>query len=129
MISSLFGGDKKQVAELIAAARTGDIVKVKHLLSKGADINAPEPDSGDTPLLAAIDKGQWATAEYLLKQCADFTIEDKNGNSPLYLAVSRGDSALSMVNLLLEKGAPMELGPKNGENEGSTPLHLSIIHI
>jgi ankyrin repeat protein len=125
MISSLFGGDKKQVAELIAAARTGDIVKVKHLLSKGADINAPEPDSGDTPLLAAIDKGQWATAEYLLKQCADFTIEDKNGNSPLYLAVSRGDSALSMVNLLLEKGAPMELGPKNGENEGSTPLHIA----
>jgi ankyrin repeat protein len=37
---------------------------------------------------------------------------DKNGNSPLYLAVSRGDSALAMVSLLLEAGAQVELGPK-----------------
>jgi ankyrin repeat protein len=125
MISSFFGGDKRQVAELIAAARTGDIEKVKLLLSQGANINAPEPDSGDTPLLAAIDKGQWATAEYLLKQRADLTMEDKNGNSPLYLAVSQGDSALTIVNLLLGEGVPLELGPKNGENEGSTPLHIA----
>lgn len=125
MIFGLFGGDKKRVAEMIAAARTGDTEKVKQLLSKGADINAPEPESGDTPLLAAIDKGQWATAEYLLKQRPDLSLEDKNGNSPLYLAVSRGDSALAMVNLLLEAGAPVELGPKHGDNAGATPLHIA----
>ncbi len=112
MIFGLFGGDKKRVAEMIAAARAGDTEKVKQLLSKDADINAPEPESGDTPLLAAIDKGQWATAEYLLKQRPDLSLEDKNGNSPLYLAVSRGDSALAMVNLLLEAGAQVDLGPK-----------------
>ncbi|MEI6025082.1 MAG: ankyrin repeat domain-containing protein [Betaproteobacteria bacterium] len=125
MIFGLFGGDKKRVAEMIAAARAGDTEKVKQLLSKGADINAPEPESGDTPLLAAIDKGQWATAEYLLKQRPDLNLEDKNGNSPLYLAVSRGDSALAMVNLLLEAGAPVELGPKHGDNAGATPLHIA----
>jgi ankyrin repeat protein len=125
MIFGLFGGDKKRVAEMIAAARTGDTEKVKQLLSKGADINAPEPESGDTPLLAAIDKGQWETAEYLLKQRPDLSLEDKNGNSPLYLAVSRGDSALAMVNLLLEAGAPVELGPKHGDNAGATPLHIA----
>lgn len=125
MIFGLFGGDKKRVAEMIAAARAGDTEKVKQLLSKGADINAPEPESGDTPLLAAIDKGQWATAEYLLKQRPDLNLEDKNGNSPLYLAVSRGDSALAMVNLLLEAGAPVELGPKRGDNAGATPLHIA----
>ena len=125
MIFGLFGGDKKRVAEMITAARTGDTEKVKQLLSKGADINAPEPESGDTPLLAAIDKGQWATAEYLLKQRPDLSLEDKNGNSPLYLAVSRGDSALAMVNLLLEAGAPVELGPKHGDNAGATPLHIA----
>ncbi len=125
MIFGLFGGDKKRVAEMIAAARTGDTEKVKQLLSKGADINAPEPESGDTPLLAAVDKGQWATAEYLLKQRPDLSLEDKNGNSPLYLAVSRGDSALAMVNMLLEAGAPVELGPKHGDNAGATPLHIA----
>lgn len=125
MVFGLFGGDKKRVAEMIAAARTGDTEKVKQLMSKGADINAPEPESGDTPLLAAIDKGQWATAEYLLKQRPDLGLEDKNGNSPLYLAVSCGDSALAMVNLLLEAGAQVDLGPKQGDNAGATPLHIA----
>ncbi len=41
MFSCLFGGEKKRVAEMIVAARTGDTAKVKQLLSKGADINAP----------------------------------------------------------------------------------------
>lgn len=125
MIFSLFGGDKKRITDLIGAARTGDIEKLKQLLSKGMDINASEPETGDTPLLAAIEKGQWATAEYLLKQRPDLSLEDKNGNSPLYLAVSHGDSALAMVNLLLEAGAPVELGPKHGDNLGATPLHIA----
>jgi ankyrin repeat protein len=124
MIFSLFGGEKKRIAELIAAARVGDTEKVKQLLSKGVDINASEPESGDTALLAAIDKGQWATAEYLLTQRPDLTCEDKNGNSPLYLAVSRGDSAIGMVKRLLEAGAPVDLGPKVGDNAGATPVHI-----
>jgi ankyrin repeat protein len=125
MFFGLFGGEKKRVAEMIAAARSGDTEKIKQLLSKGADINAPEPESGDTPLLAAIDKRQWAAAEHLLKQGPDLSLVDKNGNSPLYLAVSRGDSALAMVNLLLEAGAPVDLGLTHGDNAGATPLHIA----
>ena len=125
MIFGLFGGDKKRVAEMIAAARGGDIAKIQQLLAKGADINAPEPDSGDTPILAAIDKGQWSAAEFLLKQRPDLSQQDKNGNSPLYLAVSRGDSALPMVNLLLQAGANTELAPSQGDNAGATPVHIA----
>jgi ankyrin repeat protein len=124
MIFGLFGGEKKRVAELIAAARSGDIHKVKQLLAMGVDINACEMESGDTPLLAAIDKGQWAIAEHLLTQKPDLKLEDLNGNSALYLAVSRGDSALEIVRLLLNAGAPVELGPKTGNNAGATPLHI-----
>lgn len=124
MIFGLFGGEKKRIAEMVAAARAGDTEKVKQLLAKGVDINASEPESGDTALLAAIDKGQWATAEYLLTQRPDLTREDNNGNSPLYLAVSRGDSAVAMVKRLLDAGAPGELGPKTGDNAGATPLHI-----
>jgi hypothetical protein len=83
MIFGLFGGHKKRVTELIAAARSGDTEKIAHLLSKGADINAPEPESGDTPRLAAIDMSQWAAAELLLKNHPDISLQDKNGNSPI----------------------------------------------
>jgi ankyrin repeat protein len=124
MIFGLFGGDKKRAAEMIATARAGDTEKVNQLLAKGADINAPEPESGDTPLLAAIDKGPWATAEYLLTQRPDLTHEDNNGNSPLYLTVSRGDSAVGMVKRLLDAGAPVDLWPTTGENAGVTSLHV-----
>ncbi len=124
MIFGLFGGEKKRITEMVAAARAGDTEKVKQLLAKGVDINASEPESGDTALLAAIDKGQWATAEYLLTQRPNLTREDNNGNSPLYLAVSRGDSAVAMVKRLLDAGAPVELGPKTGDNAGATPLHI-----
>lgn len=125
MIFGLFGGDKKRVSEMMAAARHGETEKIKQLLSKGTDINAPEPESGDTALLAAIDKDQWATAEFLLTQHPNLSLQDKNGNSPLYLAVSKGDSALAMVNLLLEAGADADLGPSQGDNAGGTPLHIA----
>jgi len=125
MIFGLFGGEKKRVADMIAAARAGETEKIKRLLAKGADINAPEPESGDTPLLAAIDNDQWAAAELLLKQKPDLNLEDKNGNSPLYLVVSKGDSALLMVNLLLEAGAKADHGPSKGGNAGATPLHIA----
>ena len=125
MIFGMFGGEKKRVAELISAARTGDAAKLQALLEKGVDINAQEPESGDTALLAAIDKGQWAAAEFLLKQWPDLALEDANGQSPLYLSVSRGDPALPMVNLLLKAGALVDLGPKQGDNAGATPLHLA----
>lgn len=124
MIFGLFGGEKKRISETVAAARAGDTEKVKQFLSKGVDINASEQETGDTPLLAALDKGQWTTAEYLLTQKPDLTLEDNNGNSPLYLTVSRGDSAVEMVKQLLDAGAPVELGPKTSNNAGATPLHI-----
>lgn len=125
MIFGLFQGNKKSGVELVQAARAGDTGKVEQLLSKGADINAAEPDLGDTPLLAAIDKGQWATAEFLLKYRPDLRLEDQYGNSPLFLAVTHGDSSLQLVNQLLESGAPVELGPMQGDNAGATPLYVA----
>jgi ankyrin repeat protein len=124
MIFGLFGGKKKQSAKLVDAAREGDIKEIAKLLSEGADINFQEPESGDTALLAAIDKDQFSAAEFLLKHQPDLSLEDKNANSPLYLTVTRGDSAVAMVKLLLDAGAPVDLGPKTGNQAGATPLHI-----
>jgi ankyrin repeat protein len=125
MIFGLFGGDKKRVAELISAARSGDIAKIEQLLSKGVDINAPEPESGDTPILAAIDNSQWAAVELLLKHHPDLDLQDKKGISPLYFVVSQGDSSLPRVKQLLEAGASPDVGPSHGDNTGATPLHIA----
>lgn len=125
MAFGFFGGDKKRVAEMISAARTGDTEKIKQLLSKGVDVNVQEPESGDTPILAAIDNDQWPTAELLLQHRPDLSLEDDKGNSPLFLAVSRGDSALAMVNLLLASGANPDQGPSQGTHTGATPLHIA----
>lgn len=125
MFSGLLGGDKKRVAQMIAAARVGDTQKITQLLSAGADINAPELESGDTPLLAAIDHRQWTAAAMLLTHAPALDSEDKNGNTPLYLAVSNGDAGLEIVNLLLEAGAQIDLGPSRGKNAGVSPLHIA----
>lgn len=125
MIFGLFGGEKKRVAELIAAARTGDTEKIKQLLAKGTDINGSEPESGDTPLIAAIDKNQWITAELLLSHKPSLTAEDKNGNSALYLAACKGDQALQILTQLLDTGAPVDLGPSHGGSAGATPLFVA----
>jgi len=125
MIFGLFGGDKKRVAEMIAAAGSGDTAKIEQLLSKGADINAPEPDSGSTPIIEAIGGSQWATVELLLKHKPDLSLQDKNGTTPLFLAVSKGDSAMPIVNKLLDAGAAPDLGPSHGTNAGVTPLHIA----
>lgn len=55
MFFGLFGGNKKRTRDLIAAVNSGDAGKRGQLLSQGADINAFDPASGDTALIAAVD--------------------------------------------------------------------------
>jgi hypothetical protein len=45
MISGLFGADKIRVTEMIASTRSGYTGKIMQFLAKGANINAPEPDT------------------------------------------------------------------------------------
>ena len=50
--------------ELIQASRTGDEARVSTLISKGADINAVDPE-GWTPYLAASAEGNWRVMKLL----------------------------------------------------------------
>ena len=121
MILNLFGSEKKRIAEMVAAARAGDLDKVKAFLSKGTDINGSDPQSGDTALMAAIGENQRATIDYLLTQKADLTKEDPNGIFALMAAaVSRRDPEL--VGLLLAAGAPVDQTPARGITRASRRL-------
>lgn len=122
MFFGLFGGNKKRTRDQIAAANSGDTGKLGQLLSQGADVNASDPASGDTALIAAVVSGQTAVVEYLLKHRPNLDIKDNNGQTALYFAAAKGDADLPIVDLLLKAGANSRLGPTEGENAGATPL-------
>ena len=125
MFFGFFGGDKKRAAELIAATKLGDKEKVRQLLAKGTDVNAFDPASGDTALIAAVDSGQAAIVEFLLDHRPNLDIKDNNGQTALYVAAAKGDAALPILAVLLKAGANSRLGPTEGQNVGATPLHLA----
>ena len=125
MFFGLFGGNKKRARDLIAAANSGDTGKLGQLLSQGADVNASDPESGDTALIAAVVTGQMAVVEFLLDHRPNLDIKDNNGQTALYVAAAKGDAALPILAVLLKTGANPRLGPTEGQNAGATPLHLA----
>jgi len=66
LLSACAGGkvQGKRNMELIQASRQGNMGQVVTLISKGADINAIDPD-GWTPYLAASAEGNWQIMKVL----------------------------------------------------------------
>ncbi|MGI9393769.1 MAG: ankyrin repeat domain-containing protein [Boseongicola sp.] len=103
-----------QPADLMLAAREGDLAKVIALLSSGAE---PDPKGIATPLYFAAQGGHLEMAEALLEHGADPNAQSKWGTA-LHIAARRGH--LDVAELLLRQGAnPNETG---GEF-GFVPLH------
>ncbi len=75
---------------------------------------------GETPLMAAIESGNYKTAVKLIEKGADISIRDRSGNDALRYAVYRGN--IDMIKSLLGMGA--DINSKN--NSESTPLMLAI---
>jgi uncharacterized protein (TIGR03067 family) len=120
---------------------------VKLLIAKGADVNAKDRDGG-TALWYAQEAGQTDIAEVLRKhgakeeapkislhrivtkgnvkqvqsllaKGADINKKNKQGETPLYVAVKRDDKA--MVEFLVAEGADIDAKNKDGQ----TPLHIA----
>lgn len=105
---------------LMAAAQQGLVDLVKHLVEKGADVNASDimgtTPSGKTPLLAAMEGKHYATALYLLDKGASAGRTNMKGHSPLNSAAMAGN--VDLVRELLKRGA----SPMVYDQEGFTPL-------
>jgi ankyrin repeat protein len=71
---------------LLYATRFGCLDCVKSLLKAGAKIDRPTPE-GVTPLMNAIDNGNYEIANYLLDQGANPHLFDWWGRTALYLTV------------------------------------------
>ena len=95
------------------AVATGDIEKVKNLLSGGADPNVKDT-FGRTPLHYAAFKGEVEIAKILLKHGADLNvIEDSKGWTPLFFSSYAGHREFS--DFLVEHGADSDILDKKGK--------------
>ncbi|PON46106.1 N-terminal acetyltransferase A, auxiliary subunit [Parasponia andersonii] len=101
------------------AAGIGDIELLRHLISKGVDVNS-QSDAG-TPLIWAAGHGQEEALKVLLERHANPNAETDDDITPLLSAVAAG--SLPCLELLIQAGAKV-----NVSAGGATPLHIAADH-
>lgn len=99
------------------AAGWGQLAMVNELLARGANINQPCQNSGETPLINACQWNHPQNVISLLSAGADANIRDKSGRTALHYAIAPILN-IPLVDLLLEKGAK----PTVADNSGVTPI-------
>jgi len=100
---------------IAAAARGGDLTKVRELIAAGADVNAHEAD-GSTPLLWAAYHSDPEMVTALIEAGADPNAANRFGITPLMQASRYGDA--DVIRALLDGGASLDVK----HPEGVTPL-------
>lgn len=91
---------------------------VKYLFEHGFDFNRRD-SNGETPLIVAIDNGNYSVAEFLIEKRAAINLCNYCGDGPLHRCSDSGQ--INLVKALIKSGA--DINAKN--NNGNTPLHLA----
>lgn len=104
----------KGVPTLFVAAYKGDLAEVKTLLANGADVDARNPLTGATPLIASAWGGNVDVTKALLAAGANVNAVDNNGGTALLQAA--GTPYTDIVRVLIEAGADVN------SSKVSTPL-------
>ncbi|MEZ5357377.1 MAG: ankyrin repeat domain-containing protein [Candidatus Zixiibacteriota bacterium] len=108
-------------ADILTAARNGDLQTVKQLISHDKTIVNFKDDRGTTALHLACDSGRTEVAKYLIQNGADLLAVDNDGDTPLHYAAFSGYP--DCIRLLVEKGTPVDVLNTNK----STPLHYAAM--
>ncbi|KAL7092388.1 hypothetical protein ACP275_12G161900 [Erythranthe tilingii] len=96
------------------AAGNGHIEVLRHLLLKGANVNAATKDGNFTALHLAVEERRRDCAKLLLANSAATDIKNSSdGETPLHVVSSLGDE--QMVKLLLHRGANKDIRNKAGK--------------
>jgi ankyrin repeat protein len=129
------GVDFRRVFEPDAGDKGVDFRRVFYQLLKSAPSLANKGNEISTPLFLAVSSSEDELAGALLKAGADPNVKDKEGRTPLHVALmaanhTHGDSGdehghqVEVAELLLANGADVNAV----ENKGETPLALAVMH-
>jgi len=101
--------------ELSLGAITNDLDRVQEALKHGANANAPDQRTAQSPIMLAAHHGNLQMASLLLENGADVNDADvdANRNTALMYASSSGDQ--KVVTLLIESGANINAKNKNNQ--------------
>jgi ankyrin repeat protein len=103
-----------------AAVRTEKVEFVKHVISKGADVNA-EGKYGRTPLHVATQYNKNVeVARYLVSNGADVSAKDWSANTPLHFA-AYDNVNVEFAQFFVSEGADVNAK----DNDSKTPLDLA----
>ncbi|MDO7875228.1 ankyrin repeat domain-containing protein [Hymenobacter sp. ASUV-10] len=123
----LAAGARPKPADLHQAIRCHEPTLARYLLTHGAEVNAPDPETGRTGLHLAVALADTVLLQLLLAQGAASNTTDKQGNAPLHLAArhaSARPTALLLAAGAVASGRPAPPNcPDCADGQGSTPLH------
>ena len=94
------------------AVMNGSVEMLKLLLENGIDINAVNPECGETILFYAAGWDKFAMVDFLLERGAKVDFANNDGLTPLMNAAQYGH--LRIIKTLLGKGASINARDKNG---------------
>jgi ankyrin len=103
------------------AAERGFVSIVKVLLASGAKVDSVKPNGG-TALCSACQSNQVASVKALLEANANVNLGMIDGTTPLHFAALHSSEILE---LLLQKGADVNVSTTSADLEGATPLHIA----
>lgn len=111
-------------AEICNAAKSGDLGKLKAMLSrKPVLIKTQDAKNGHSPLYDAASMGHLKVVEFLVSKGAEVEVGD-NLSTPLYVAASAGHK--EVVDFLISKGAKVNILADGADPEEPTPLHVAV---
>ena len=105
---------------LFNAIMTGKLDVVRILLRNNPKWVTARDKNGKTPLHYAVDTGDVAIVQLLIKNGADVNTKDNNGISPLWLAIH--DGRIESAKCLIEFGADVN----ESDDGGRTLLHKAF---
>ncbi len=98
---------------LVDAAHKQNFPKVQQLIQQGVDINALDTRSGKTALYqATASSGEITIVPELLKAGSNVNVQNKDGSTPLMIAVKYGN--LPIIREILKYNPNLNLASKNG---------------
>ena len=116
--------DFKSGQPLRLASYLGHVDIIRFLLQSGASVDACDEEK-KTPLHKATSQGNARVTKVLIEYTANIDTRDKLECTPLHTAIMGDHASISIVGLLLDKGA--DLTAKTSPNQ-RTAIHLASSH-